>query len=201
MLNYNEEGDLYHEISDFFRPIEPNKTTSIRKKDVLTIVLVKKQQENWSSLIKNNHADVPVPSSYQEYQSSTSPNKRNQIEHSENNIGARNISPGISSNQTDKRPAARTSIAKGSRSPKSISEYSEKEGIITPRQHLNRDDPPKVKDPFFEEISKDFKDLQKSQEKMNFMSSNSPNKLTSPFRGRKDSESDSDCTDEIRNSF
>ena len=179
VMNYTESGDaLFYEISEFYSAIDPVKTTSIRKKDQLTIVLHKKDGTKWPSLtpvvqeIKEEDEESAKESEEKdkvgklEHQriGSLSPEKK---EERETGDRIRHVNPGLKRSpeqvNLDSNPSGSASRKSGSAGKQEFASRGER----------------KSNDPYFDEISKDFKDLRSSKEALVFPIT-SPSKEKAP---------------------
>ena len=164
---------LYFEIPAFFAPIEPHKTTSTRKKDLLEITLHKKEPMDWPSLtpytpqtVKMSRQEHPqmeeadrrrpmVPSRSKNSQEETSPKPR----------AYEGQDPDAESLYDDNRmPTTKRSPERDRKSKESPTGSAQRQA--------NKGDP------YFDEISKDFKDLHQSKDKLH--SQRKPNTATKP---------------------
>ncbi len=193
ILNYSGDGDLYHEINDFLFQIEPTRTTSIRKKDHLTIVLVKKVvDQHWDRLTKREAVPLEERSGEvleQAQREKSQSDREERVRRIRRNPKESSPSP--------ENEARRSRAGRGcSESPKTASDKSRGSMDRRPGHSVGRQ-PHRAADPFFEEISKDFKDLHKSKDKNNFLSSCSPKKPVATMKATQ-SASDSELMDEMR---
>jgi hypothetical protein len=104
--------------------------------------------------------------------------------------------PKESSPSPENDPRLSKAVRGHSESPKSNSEKSKGSLERKPQQRPARQPAARAADPYFEEISKDFKDLHKSKDKNNFLSSGPPKKPVATIKA-SESASDSELMDEM----
>lgn len=169
MQNPNHLGEsFYYEVSEFYSAIEPTKTTSIRKKDMLTIVIHKRDQTNWPSLSSQiTEANVEEEETARD-KSDTPVKERPQIPRSVRE-SKEEIPVDRPTQTTLHRSPGRTKLAEervqvdsGGKTKQST------EGSVSRNSHSTKlpkkNDSGAISDPFLEEISKDFKDLRNSKQ-------------------------------------
>jgi hypothetical protein len=156
---------FYYEVPEFFSAIEPTKTTSIRKKDLLTILIHKKEHMSWPAITSqiieaNAEEEETVP------EKSDTPVKdppkvtRGAVDNKEDNQRAK---------PTLHRSPGRTKLDDERSSPGSAGRSKQStEGNFSKKPYGWKPDKKGqnglVSDPYFEEISKDFKDLRNSKQ-------------------------------------
>lgn len=167
--NPNNPGEaFYYEISEFYSSIEPTKTTSIRKKDLLTILIHKKEHANWPSLTSQiTEANADEEETARDKSDSPvkeAPKAPRSVRESKEEIPKPKIqptalhrSPGRTKLDEERSPTGSAGKEKISNEASlSKQSYGTRGGKKTDSGLLN--------DPYFEEISKDFKDLRNSKE-------------------------------------
>jgi hypothetical protein len=161
----NPTEAFYYEVPEFFAAIEPTKTTSIRKKDLLTIVIHKKEHMSWPAITSQiMEADAEEEETVPD-KSDTPVKDPPKVPRAA--VDSREDLP--RPKPTLHRSPERTKLDEERSSPGSAGRSKNStEGNMPKKPYglkpQKRGEAGGLNDPYFEEISKDFKDLRNSKQ-------------------------------------